>query len=77
MNSSRIIIIRSIDKLYRESIESAIDYWGIYAQKPAWYFNKKERSICELKVTVIYPTVNHVKHRIIRRYPLPLPPQYK
>jgi hypothetical protein len=40
-------IPRSIDKLYRESIESAIDYWGIYAQKPAWYFNKKEQKFIE------------------------------
>ena len=42
-------IPRSIDKLYRESIESAIDYWGIYAQKPAWYFNKKEQKFIENK----------------------------
>jgi hypothetical protein len=38
-------IPRSIDKLYRESIESAIEFWGMYQQKPAWYFNKKTQAL--------------------------------
>jgi hypothetical protein len=40
---------RSIDKLYRESIESALEFWGMYQQKPAWYFNKKTQEFIENK----------------------------
>jgi hypothetical protein len=42
-------LILLFNSLSRESIESAIDYWGIYAQKPAWYFNKKEQKFIENK----------------------------
>jgi hypothetical protein len=38
-------IPRSIDKLYRKSIESALEFWGMYQQKPAWYFNKKTQEL--------------------------------
>jgi hypothetical protein len=42
-------IPRSIDKLYRKSIESALEFWGMYQQKPAWYFNKKTQEFIENK----------------------------
>ncbi len=34
-------IPRTIDKLYKDAIESARDSWGVFIQKPAWYFNSK------------------------------------